>query len=322
MQSLPEYADWLADRDDLIWPRPPAPKSAKARPFSAHLAGIRAVTWDIYGTLLQVPDGQLNFDPKPQLRLEVALEKTIAEFNMWNSMTRKPGAPWEYMIGQYRDVLADEKLRGGGQVRRGDLPHTSLGRVWKTLIERLQQKEYEYDYDQYGSLSEFSEKVAYFFHSALQGTAAYEDALKILKYVTKLGLAQGFVADAQPFTLLQLVTALQEQGKLPPIRQLFPPDMMVLSFTSGARKPSPSLFETMAERLRINGLQPTEVLHVSARLQDDIIPAKKAGFRTALFAGDAASLDAPKELLAEKENQPDRLVTSLRQIARVVGGED
>ena len=49
--------------------------------------------------------------------------------------------------------------------------------------------------------------------------------------------------------------------------------------------------------------------------------AKQVGFRTALFAGDQASLDAPRDALADPAVRPDRLVQHLGQIARVVGGE-
>ena len=126
MKSLPEYAEWLSERDDLIWPRPRPAKPVKAKTYSAHLPGVRAVAWDVYGTLLQTADGGLEFSPKPEIRLEVALEKTIREFNMWNSMTRKPGKPSAYMMDQYLDVLDDEMLRGGGDVKRGDIAHTNL----------------------------------------------------------------------------------------------------------------------------------------------------------------------------------------------------
>ncbi|MFK7821845.1 MAG: HAD family hydrolase [Planctomycetaceae bacterium] len=320
MRTLPEYADAIHSRDDLIWPKPPAPKPAKAKPYSAHLPGLRAVTWDLYGTLLQVADGHMNFEPKPEIRLEVALEKTIHEFNMWNSMSRKPGAPSEYMLQQYRDVLADHYLRGGS-APRGEKPHVSLAGVWRVLIERLQQKDYEYDVARFGSLDHFSECVAYFFHSALQGTAAYPKALKVLKYVRRAGLLQGIVGDAQPYTFLHLVRALQEQGQVPAINKLFQPELMLFSFVTGARKPSPSSLATCAERLELNGISPGEVLHIGSRLGDDLLVAKKLGFKTALFAGDAASLDAPGKLLADKANHPDRLVTDLAQIARVVGGE-
>ena len=49
------------------------------------------------------------------------------------------------------------------------------------------------------------------------------------------------------------------------------------------------------------------------------LPAKRLGMRTALFAGDAASLEPNTwEQLQDPGNKPDILVTDLSQIADVV----
>ena len=51
----------------------------------------------------------------------------------------------------------------------------------------------------------------------------------------------------------------------------------------------------------------------------DLAPAKRLGMRTALFAGDKASLNATTEQLKENNSRPDVLLTELSQIADVVG---
>src|SRR5579863_3648064 len=108
-KSLQEYADWLDVRETL-WPAAPRPVAPRATPFLKPLKGIRAVTWDVYGTLLSISEGRLLSLSSDPLRMEVALDKTIHEFNMWNSMTRKPGAPWEYMLEQYKGLVAAAQL--------------------------------------------------------------------------------------------------------------------------------------------------------------------------------------------------------------------
>ena len=49
-------------------------------------------------------------------------------------------------------------------------------------------------------------------------------------------------------------------------------------------------------------------------------PAKKLGMRTALFAGDKASLEATPEQLKDPASRPDVLLTELSQITDVVTG--
>ena len=65
-------------------------------------------------------------------------------------------------------------------------------------------------------------------------------------------------------------------------------------------------------------LPPEEVLHVGSRIAQDVIPARRLGMKTALFAGDRASLQATPEQLREAASRPDVLLTELSQIAEVV----
>lgn len=213
-QSLQEYADWLANRDDLKWPVAPELVTPKATPYLKPLQEIAAVTFSVYGTLLHISDGDLLFDHEQQLRMQIALDKTIQEFNIWNSMSRKPGAPWEYMLTQYRNLLQDQKILGN--VAKGEMPETNAFEIWKRLIERLQKNEYTFEESFYGDLDDFSLKVAYFFHSSLQGVQAMPGALETLCHLTGRGTKIALFADAQPFTFVQVLRGLASQGTLPP----------------------------------------------------------------------------------------------------------
>jgi hypothetical protein len=90
--SLEQYAAYL-DTRGLTWPAAPDADPPKARPHLAALPGIRAVLWNVYGTLIRISGGELRFETNDAFITEVALEKTIHEFKMWNSMSRKPGQP-------------------------------------------------------------------------------------------------------------------------------------------------------------------------------------------------------------------------------------
>ena len=94
--SLDQYAcDFLPTRG-LPWPTPPAIKKPKAKP-SLEKFPVRAVLWNVYGTLLAIPGGELKFEADLEFVTDAAFDKTIQEFKMWNSMSRKPGAPSAYM---------------------------------------------------------------------------------------------------------------------------------------------------------------------------------------------------------------------------------
>ena len=83
-------------------------------------------------------------------------------------------------------------------------------------------------------------------------------------------------------------------------------------------------FQTVAYHglCREREIEPNEILHIGSRLTQDIAPAKRLGMRTALFAGDKASLGATPEQLKDPKSRPDVLLTELSQILDVVKPEE
>lgn len=315
-KSLLEYAEWLAERK-LRWPAAPKIESAKATAYLKPLTGIRAITWNVYGTLLRITDGELLFQHPQAIRMEIALDKTIQEFNMWNSMTRKPGKPWEYMQQKYLNAVDELKMASSG--RKGDATEVNSAHVWKKLLSMLDKKDYEYDTGFYGDMDELSEKVAYFFHSSLQGVEAAPGALPALQAVQAAGLRQALLTDAQPFTLVQLYRALLEQGAIPSSDVFFTPSLNTFSYKEAVRKPAKTLYLRAVDRFVKAGIQPEQILHVSSKVHDDLAVAKSLGMRTALYASEKLGLQAAPEDLKDPAMKPDRLITELTQIRDLLG---
>jgi hypothetical protein len=312
--TLEQYATYL-DTRDLPWPAPPSVEAPKARPHLVRLPQIRAVTWNVYGTLLCIAGGDLAFEHAEEFIMDVALDKTIQEFKMWQSMSRRPGQPAEYMRHIYRQVLTEQQSLPAGVEKH---PEIGADKLWEAILKKLLQKDYRFDAGFYGSLNEFSRKVAYFFQASLQGTAAYPGAADALRHIHDCGLFQGLVADAQCFTTVQLQRGLAAQRDDVQLDELIDPGLRSLSFEVRSRKPSERLFRHSLAALAGHGITADQVLHVGSRLQQDIIPARRLGMKTALFAGDRGSLVATPEQLKEAPSRPDVLLTELAQIADVV----
>lgn len=312
--SLEQYAAYL-DTRDLPWPAPPEVERPRARPHLKRLPGVRAVLWNVYGTLVAVSGGDLTFEHPQQLLMTVALDKTVEEFKMWGSMTRKPGPPSEYLAQIYSQVLIEQRVATGGE----KYPEVAAERVWEAIVKKLLQKDYKFDAGFYGALNEFSRKLAYFFHASLQGTACYPGAAAALQTVASAGLLQGFLADGQCFTTVQLQRGLAAQDGSARLDELVPAELRFLSAEVRARKPSERLFRPALQGLLDRGLAAAEVLHIGSRLGQDLVPARRLGMKTALFAGDKASLSATLKQLKEPASRPDVLLTELPQIADVIG---
>jgi FMN phosphatase YigB (HAD superfamily) len=313
--TLDQYASYLDTRADLPWPAPPEVDPPRARPHLVPLPGVRAVTWNVYGTLLAVAGGDLVFVHPNDFVMNVALDKTVQEFKMWASMSRKPGQPADYMKVIYEQLLDEQRLSTGGE----KYPEILSDRLWEGVLKKLFQKDYKFDANFYGSLNEYSRKVAYFFHASLQGTACYPGAAAALRHVAESGLAQGLLADGQPFTAVQLQRGLAAQEAVN-LDDLIDPELRTLSFEVRGRKPSERLFRHALQKLAQRGVTSDQVLHVGSRVSQDIVPARRLGMKTALFAGDRASLQATPEQLKEPAGRPDVLLTELSQITEVVSG--
>jgi FMN phosphatase YigB (HAD superfamily) len=311
--TLAQYAAYL-DTRDLPWPSAPEVERPKARPHLVRLPRVRAVLWNVYGTLLSLQGGELLYEHPQPFVMNVALEKTIQEFKMWGSMSRKPGQPAEYLTHIYSQLLAEHRSLPSKSEKFREV---ASDRLWEAIIKKLLQKDYKFDAGFFGSLNEFSRKVAYFFHASLQGTACYPGAAVALRHVAECGLVQGLLADGQCFTTLQLQRGLAAQ-QAAELDNWLTPDCISLSYEVRGRKPSERLFRHALDALARRGIGASEVLHVGSRLQQDLAPARRLGMRTALFAGDKASLQATPEQLKEPTNRPDVLLTDLSQLVEVV----
>jgi FMN phosphatase YigB (HAD superfamily) len=314
--TLEQYAAYLDTRRDLSWPAPPVPSPAKARPHLTPLEDVRCVLWNIYGTLLCIPGGELWFEHKNAFVMGLALEKIIQEFKMWASMSRHPGQPSEYLHEIYKQVFVEQShLPGGGE----RFPEILAENLWAEVVKKLCKKDYKFDVGFFGSLNEMSKKLAYFFHSSLQGMSCYEGAAAAMQHIADKGLSQGLFGDGQCFTHVQLKRGIAAQNPDANTDSLLTEGLSFLSCDFRARKPSERFVREVSVRLSREGIAPSQVLHVSSRVALDLLPARKLGMKTALFAGDRESLQATPELLKDPVSRPDVLLTELSQITEVIG---
>lgn len=316
-KSLNEYLSLLGERSDLIFPKAPRRKPIKATPAIKPIPEIKVVLWSVYGTLLSIDSGRLLHQHHQELRMQIALQKTIEEFKMWQSMSRKPGQPWVYMLQQYDGLIEDQRI--AATARKGDTREVDSAVLWARMIEKLQRNEYQWDEGLYGGLEDVAVKVAYFFHAMLQGTEAFEGCAETLARLQQAGIRQGLLDDAQQFTLAQLVYQLKRQGAEGNLAAIFSPELSALSYQLEIRKPSPSLYQTAAARCSAKGVTPEQVLYLTNRLTDDLGMAKKVGFRTGLMVVDEACTELTSADLKNPEYRPDRLLTDVRQVLDIVG---
>ena len=233
--------------------------------------GIRAAIFDIYGTLLIAPPGGFKADPT----FDPTLAAIIESFGH-----PAPAGP----------TLAIEQLI---QDHHRNSPHPHPEIDLRAILRELLTTETNVT------------PIVQAIEDARILCEPMPESAETLRSLAASGIHLGFLSNAQSNTLPMLDRILG--GVLP----LFDPDLTVLSYQHGIAKPSPELFQILTERLATLGITPAETLYVGNDPMQDIIPAKAAGFRTALFIGHPQSLrkgDCRPDVLLR--NLPEILITT------------
>jgi FMN phosphatase YigB (HAD superfamily) len=97
-----------------------------------------------------------------------------------------------------------------------------------------------------------------------------------LKHVQRTGAQLGIASNAQAYTLRELESLLEPHGLS---CALFNPRLCFWSFEQGFSKPSPHAFQILSQRLEALGITADETLVIGDRLDNDVEPARKHGFR-------------------------------------------
>jgi HAD superfamily hydrolase (TIGR01549 family) len=103
-------------------------------------------------------------------------------------------------------------------------------------------------------------------------------ALAALQSFTDAGVLLGLASNAQHYTRDELALAGFSLDQ-------FHPALSFLSGDHGFAKPSPRVFQFLTERLAALGISPSETLMIGDSIENDIFPARAAGWQTRLISG-------------------------------------
>lgn len=256
--------------------KPLAAEPAVMAPKFPGLEGIRAVVFDLYGTLLISDAGGERPGPEPDPEgmagLGGLLGRTITRHH---DRRRAEGVAFPEV--EIRQVWSDAMVAGGHHVpSRGDL-----------------------------------ERIILEHECRVHPVWPMPGAIELLGDLRARGLLLGIISNAQFYTLPVMEglfgAGLDDLG--------FHPDLRVFSFEEGEGKPSLRLFETLRERAAAVGIAASEIFYLGNDWKKDVVPAKAVGFRTGLFAGDVRSLRLGGVGEEEARKSVDAVVTGLEQVA-------
>jgi FMN phosphatase YigB (HAD superfamily) len=128
---------------------------------------------------------------------------------------------------------------------------------------------------------------------------------QVVRRIARSGMPLGLLSNAQ-------VNTLEDLGDT---AHFFDPGLTLLSYQHGVAKPSPEFFALLADRLAARDIAPGETLFIGNDPLQDILPAARAGFRTALFIGHP-------DALRPGDCRPDFILRTWSQLPALLRGKE
>ncbi len=278
--------------------RPLAPLPTGYPTRVAPLAGVRAVVFDVYGTLFVSGSGDVG-TAKAEVDAR-ALHRALRDVGV-----EDPGAPAEALLRP-----AIERDHAEARARGVAYPEVDIVEIWREVVVGLQG-----DNPGVAPATEQLRALAVEYECLANPVWPMPGLRETLYGLAARGLVMGIVSNAQFFTPLLFPALLDADLQALGLE----PDLCVWSYRLREAKPSPRLFQVLLERLRQDrGIEAGEALYVGNDRLNDIWPARELGLRTALFAGDARSLRLREGDARCAGAEPDVVIDDLRQLLRIV----
>ncbi len=264
------------------------------------LGEVRAVLFDVYGTLVQSTAGEISLHDEnggsaPFYRLAEALETPIP-FDRVEALSRR-----------FREKI--ETVHSTRRALGVDHPEVDIITIWHALTEEFPELRRG---GQEGAFSQ-ARRLALRYELEANPVAEMPGARKILRELSQRSFRLGIISNAQFYTPLLFPLLF---GGTPEELGI---EVAVWSFRLGEAKPSRTLFEEGIKWFaQAYCLRPEELLMVGNDLKKDIAPAAAAGMKTALFAGDSRSLRLYPDEPSLAGVEADAVLTDLAQLQEVL----
>lgn len=262
---------------------PLQPRPTNAVPDIEPLDDIRALLFDVYGTLVISASGDIGLagEPDAQAHFEAALAAVGIQ---------APAAAGPAKLEQVIRTFHVERNAAGVA-----FPEVDILGIWGEVLPS----------------QEDLARLAVEYECRVNPVWPMPGLARVLDDLRRRDLVLGIVSNAQFYTPLMLeallYSSLDDLG--------FDAACCAWSYRLLEAKPSTRIYEEALAGLKgVHGIAPAEVLYVGNDMRNDIWPASLTGCRTALFAGDARSLRLRKDDPRCAGVLPDRIVTDLRQI--------
>lgn len=281
---------------------PMSPVATVEKPRIGKIGPVRAVVFDVYGTLFVSGSGDIGTasDANRGSFLDEALKSA--------GLRPAPGAGDEGVVRLAERIHECHRVSKEEGVRH---PEIDISGVWGDVLSGLAQDRL------LESLPHpvVIRRVAVEYECRVNPVWPMPGAADLLAALRARGMIMGIVSNAQFFTPLLFRSFLGAE----PDDLGFPTALSVWSYREREAKPSGRLYRKLADRLLEQyGVPAREALYIGNDMRNDIRPARDCGFMTVLFAGDQRSLRLRRDDPSCGDVRPDCVITELSQVSGIV----
>ncbi len=246
---------------------------------------IQCILFDVYGTLFISGSGDISIarQQSPKTR---NFDKLLDKYQIKKS-------PQTILNDFFVAIDSEhERLKKKGT----DFPEVEIDQIWRRVLL----------IDDLDTVRAFAVEFELIFNPVYP----MPNLEKMLSVCKNSNVLMGIISNAQFFTPYLFNWFFDSN----PEDLGFNSDLIFYSYKLGHAKPSIFMFDLAAKKLDHMSISRHSVLYIGNDMLNDIYPAKKAGFKTALFAGDARSLRLRENHPKCKNLSADIIITDLAQI--------
>ena len=276
------------------------PLSAAREPRLIPLREIRAILFDIYGTLFISGSGDIGTSS--------GTARAEAFSQALEALKLSPTA----RAGQRGSVLLVERIEDFHAMRKRqgiEYPEIEIRQILSSVLDTLRLE----SEIKGAAVPDSAARLALEYECRINPTWPMPGLSSVLTTLSAQRVL-GIVSNAQFFTPFLFTAFLEKNyGELG-----FYKPACVWSYRLLEAKPSQTLFAGALSALETDGINAAQVLYVGNDMGNDILPAAEIGFRTALFAGDRRSLRLRRDDPRCRAVQPDLEITDLSQLGEIL----
>jgi len=250
---------------------------------------IKCILFDIYGTLFISGSGDIGIAKKELQKAE--------KFECLLQKYRINKTPEALLKNLFIAIENKHKIMKKSGI---DFPEVEIDRIWMSVLEN--------------NNPDTVRKFAIEYEMIANPVYPMPNLKELIAACTEKKVLMGIISNAQFYTSYLFSWFLNSE-----LKDLgFSPDLCFFSYKLGRAKPSLFMFKAAAVKLKEIGVSTNSTLYAGNDMLNDIYPAKEAGFKTALFAGDVRSLRLRENVLECKNLSADLVITDLIQLLEFI----